>query len=319
MKTLILGSSGQTGSYLGPILRNSEYEVVGASRNLAADEASDSAHYLLDVRNAKEFKFIIEAENPDAIINLSSLSSVSECEARPTLSEEVNFLAVVNMAKIISAHQAVAEKPIHFIQASSSEMYAGLGSGVLINELSNLAPLSVYGKHKAMTHQYLDSIASEFPITQAILFNHESSKRPEKFVSQKIIKNVVDLYLGNISQIPFGNLKTRRDWSFAGDVAQALSEMLKLGSTGSFVIGSGVLHSVEDFFLAACDLIGIPNGLNFAYQDSTLVRKVENDGLIADTTKARGELLWKPKFQFREIVLEMLKSKCEREGIDISL
>ena len=319
MKTLILGSSGQTGSYLGPILRKFEYEVVGASRNPVAGDASVSAHYLLDIRNTIEFKSIIEAENPDVIVNLSSLSSVSECDAHPTLSEEVNFLAVVNMTKIISAHQDLAEKQIHFIQASSSEMYAGLGSDVFINEHSNLAPLSVYGRHKAMTHEYLDSIASEFPITQAILFNHESSKRPEKFVSQKIIKSVVDLYQGKISRVPFGNLRTRRDWSFAGDVAQALSQIIKLDSAGSFVIGSGVLHSVEDFFLAACDLIGIPDGLDFAYQDSTLVRKVENDGLIADTTKARAELQWRPEFQFREIVLEMLKSKCEREGIDIPL
>jgi len=100
---------------------------------------------------------------------------------------------------------------------------------------------------------------------------------------------------------------------------RALSEILKLGSTGSCVTGSDALHTVEDFFLADCDLIGIPNGLDFAYQDSILVRKVENDALIADTTKVRAELQWRPKFQFREIVFEILKSKCEREGIDFSL
>ena len=318
MKTLILGSSGQTGSYLGPLILDSGHEVVGASRHLAADTSSGFKHLSLDIRDTGKFKSMIEAENPDAVVNLSSMSSVSECAAQPTLSEEINFLAVVNLTKIIKAHQDVAEKAIHFIQASSSEMYAGLGSDVLINEYSKLAPLSVYGRHKAMAHEYLDSIATGIPITQAILFNHESSRRPEKFVSQKIIKNVVELYLGKITQVPFGNMKTRRDWSFAGDIAQALSEILKLSSTGSFVIGSGVLHSVEDFFLKACNLMGIPNGLDFTHQDSTLIRKVENDGLIADTTKARAKLKWEPKFQFGEIVHEMLKSKCLHEGIGFS-
>ena len=316
MRVLVLGGQGQTGSYLSPILIQAGHEVM--STQLRPVDSSTSLTTLnvsqLDITKKGDILKVIRGFKPQKVVNLGSMSSVFECEKDPALSFEVNYEGVRNVVNACLEFQQESQMEMHFIQAGSSEMYVGLGSNVLIDEDSPLSPKSIYGKHKAQAFEFLSSANLDIKITQAILFNHESPRRPEKFVSQKIVRGVIDILNKEKELLHFGNMNTTRDWSFAGDVAEALHLMLKQDTSTNYIVGSNSLHSVEEFYLAAARFVGLQNPEKFLRLDESLLRINDNNGLQANNSKITSSLNWKPKIGFKDLVEMMMKAQLEKHG-----
>ena len=240
MKVLILGGSGQTGSYLCELYAASGHEVFNASRT-PSRYSPDSGRFLqIVVDELFDISGLIQKASPDLIINLLSLSSVIECEKNPELSQELNWFFVEKCLKEVARARAYFEREIQFIQASSSEMYSGYVAETVVSENSVLNPATTYGKHKAKAHEAVQEFNSSFGGARAaILFNHESPRRTSKFVSKKIINGLIDIKMGESKKLELGNIATRRDWGFAPDYADGIMILGKNPDVSSLVFASG--------------------------------------------------------------------------------
>lgn len=302
MKILILGGSGQTGSYLCDLYTSSGSEVYNASRNASPHPQNQAKFYKIEVDKKFEIRQLLIELNPDLVVNLLSLSSVYECERNPEISLEINTNFVEKCLVAISEVQEIIGSRIEFIQASSSEMYSGNLAGTVINEESELNPVTTYGKHKAMAHEKVMEYNSKCGGARAaILFNHESPRRPPKFVSKKIINGILDIKFGQIETLELGNIGARRDWGYAADYAAGIEILGSQSEHPALVFASGELHSVEAFLIQAAKTIGVANIMDKVTINQDLVRKVENDGLIGDSTKAKN-LGWRHTQNFYSLI-----------------
>jgi GDPmannose 4,6-dehydratase len=318
LKVLILGGSGQTGSYLCDLYANSGHEVFNASRT-PSRYSRDNVRFLeIVVDEFFDVSGLIEKASPDLVINLLSLSSVSDCERNPGLSQELNWLFVERCLKALRSARDHFGRDIHFVQASSSEMYSGYAAETVINENSMLNPATTYGKHKARAHEAILDFNSSFGGARAaILFNHESPRRDSKFVSKKIINGLVDIQEGKIGKIELGNINTRRDWGFAADYAQGIMILGEKSSVSSLVFASGKLYSVKDFVKHAAKTIGISEINDRIFINQDLIRNVENDGLIGDSTMARTHG-WIETLDFHELIGYMAEHEIANRKVNWS-
>jgi GDPmannose 4,6-dehydratase len=236
---------------------------------------------------------------------LASLSSVKTCQDKISLSAHINVDFPINAFETIFNFSS---GNCHFIQASSSEMYSGF-SDLRINEETMLNPVSIYGTHKAQVHTFLGNVrkANAALTSSLVLFNNESSIRPETFVSKRIIKQLIELNYGTRTSLVVGNPSIRRDWNHPYDTALAIIKIIDTKSNGDFVIGSGELHSIEDFYTEAASLLGL--GKFEVVQDASLFRAQDNDGLSADASKAHEILGWEPSYNFHSIIQEMVNAE----------
>lgn len=318
LRVVILGGQGQTGSYLSPLLLRDGHGVMSTQLRPATTLTVTPNLYVsqVDITNQHEISETFRRFKPHKVVNLASLSSVYECERNPELSYRVNFEGVCNVVNACLEYQQNSETELHLIQAGSSEMYVGLGTNLLIDENTPLSPKSTYGTHKAQAFEYLAGNNLNLKVTQAILFNHESPRRPEKFVSQKIVQGVISILKKEIDSLHFGDMSTTRDWSFAGDVARALYLMLKDETGTNYIVGSNSLHSVEEFYLTAAHYVGLHDPKSFLRLDKTLLRASDNDGLRANNSKIMSILGWEPEFNFYDLVEIMMKDAMEKRGFN---
>jgi GDPmannose 4,6-dehydratase len=192
-------------------------------------------------------------------------------------------------------------------------MYSGYPAETVVSETTELKPLTTYGEHKTIAHlATLMRNQTDGNAQTVILFNHESPRRPQRFVSQKITKGLVSMKYGNIERLTLGNIHSRRDWGFADDYALGILKLIENQNFDSVILASGELHSVREFIVEGAKFLGIENALKRIEIDPNLLRKKENDGLIGDSSKARHFLEWKQTVNFRELIQLMIDSEIQR-------
>ncbi len=312
---LILGITGQDGSYLAELLLSKGYKVYGIIRRSSSEKYERIAHLmgkiellqgdLLDQHSLNE---AIRASNPDEVYNLAAQSFVPTSWNQPVLTGEFTALGVPRILEAIRQ-----ENPkIRFYQASSSEMF-GKVRETPQNENTPFYPRSPYGVAKVYGHYITVNYRESYNMfaVSGILFNHESPRRGLEFVTRKVSDAVARIKLGLQKELLMGNLDSKRDWGFAGDYVEAMWLMLQQEKPEDFVIGTGEAHSVKEFVEAAFSHAGL-NWKDFVKQDPRFMRPADVDVLVADASKAKKMLGWKPKVDFKQLVAMMVDADIER-------
>lgn len=311
----ITGINGQDGSYLAELLLEKGYKVYGLVRRSSSplhstwrlDQIkSNRERFHLrygDVTDGASLLNQIEQIQPDEVYNLAAQSDVGLSFGVAEHTADVTGLGALRVLEAIRAAAPQAK----FYQASSSEMF-GL-SAPPQNEDTLFHPRSPYGCAKTYAHHVTVNYREAYGLftSSGILFNHESPRRGENFVSRKITKAVAAIAAGLQDELHLGNLEARRDWGFAGDYAEAMWLMLQQNEPDDYVIGTGEAHSVRDFCELAFTEVGL-DWQNHVRHDPSLVRPADVDCLVADASKAHQVLGWKPQLSFEQLVAEMVRS-----------
>ncbi len=331
-KALITGITGQDGSYLAELLLGKGYEVWGMIRRSSSFNTGRINHIYQDphdphvrlhlcygdLNDSSSINRILKVVKPHEIYNLGAQSHVKVSFEIPEYSGEVTGLGTIRLLEAMRELEIEAR----FYQASSSELY-GTELDPPQSETTPFYPRSAYAAAKAyafyVTRNYRESYGM-FAVN-GILFNHESPRRGETFVTRKISRAVAAIATGQQQTLYLGNLDARRDWGFAGDYVEAMWLMLQAKVPDDFVIATGEMHSVREFCelaFAEVDIalqwegtgeqeVGIgPDGKILIRIDPRYFRPAEVDLLLGDATKARQQLGWQPKVGFRELVNRMV-------------
>jgi len=308
---LITGITGQDGSYLAEFLLEKGYSVHGIVRRSSTNGAERIDHirdrvslHSADLLDQCSLIKILEAVEPDEVYNLAAQTFVPTSWAQPLLTAEITALGVTRMLEAIRAVGGAGN--VRFYQASSSEMF-GRVQEVPQRETTPFYPRSPYGVAKVYGHWITVNYRESYGMycVSGILFNHESPRRGEQFVTRKIADAVGRIKLGRQSKLKLGNLDACRDWGFAGDYVRAMWLMLQQDQPQDFVIGTGKAHSVRDFVELAFQQVGL-DSQDHVENDPSLVRPAEVDHLIADPSQANDRLGWSPAVDFPALVNMMV-------------
>src|SRR5882724_7810514 len=308
-RALITGITGQDGSYLAEFLLEKNYQVYGLVRRSSTinferiNHLQDKVEVVHgDLLDQNSLITAVADSKPDEVYNLAAQSFVPASWSQPVLTGEFTALGVTRMLEAIR----VLNPKIRFYQASSSEMFGKVHS-VPQDEETKFHPRSPYGVAKLYGHWITVNYRESYGMyaVSGILFNHESPRRGEEFVTRKISLGVARIKLGQEHKLRLGNLAARRDWGFAGDYVRAMHLMLGQDEPADFVIGTGVTHSVEDLVDEAFRVAGL-DWRDHVVTDAAFIRPAEVDRLCADPTRARERLGWEPKIGFEELVAMMV-------------
>jgi len=330
MKTaLITGITGQDGSYLAEFLLAKGYDVHGIMRRASTfntgrlddiykdPHVADSRFHLHfgDLADANTIRRLLYKVRPDEIYNLGAQSHVRVSFDIPEYTANVTGLGVLRMLEAVKDYEDEGGKKIKFYQASSSEMFGSAPAPQ--NEATPFHPRSPYGVAKVFAFDTVRNYREAYGLFAAngILFNHESERRGETFVTRKITRGVARILAGLDKKLYLGNLEARRDWGYAPEYVEAMYLMLQQDAPDDFVIGTGESHSVSDFVTAAFKVAGIDDWKKYIEIDPRYYRPSEVDNLIADASKANEKLGWKPKVTFDELVKKMMKNDLEKYGV----
>ena len=310
-KALVIGITGQDGVYLSDFLLKKGYEVIGTFRRtshrslerLESFDMIDKVELLkMDLVDDISINKTIKYAQADEIYNLGAQSFVGVSFDQPILTSNINGLGplrVFETVKELSPHSKI-------YQASSSEMFGN--SNEIKNEDSRMYPASPYGISKVYAHKAAQHYreAYEMFISCGILFNHESPFRGLEFVTRKITYNIARILKNKKDKIVLGNIKSKRDWGFAGDYVKAMWLMLQQDNPKDYVVATGESHSVEDFLEKAFQYVGIDNWRKYVSIDEKFMRPQDIDDLIGDSSKAKKELDWTPSVSYEELVKMMI-------------
>lgn len=314
-KALITGLTGQDGSYLAELLLSEGYEVHGLKRRSSSFNTDRIDHIYRDFHDSGTRLFLHYADltdaislagvladvRPDEIYNLGAQSHVKVSFETPEYTGDVAGLGTLRLLEAIRR----TGLSCRFYQASSSEMFGSTRPPQ--SETSAFHPRSPYACAKLFAHASTVNYRESYGLHAScgILFNHESPRRGETFVTRKITRAVAHIKMGLQEKLFLGNLDARRDWGYAPDYAKAMWLMLQQDEPGDYVIGTGEMHSVREFVIqafAAADL----DWQKHVKIDSRYFRPAEVDALQADFSKARRVLGWRPKVTFAELVKLMV-------------
>jgi len=316
-KALITGITGQDGSYLAELLLEKGYEVHGLVRRSSSfntwriDHVRDRLvlHYG-DLVDQNSLARALEALEPDEVYNLAAQSHVKVSFEMPEYTTDVTALGVL---RLLDAVRDLGLKA-RVYQAGSSEMF-GLVQETPQSEKTPFHPRSPYGVSKVYGHwlavNYRESY--EMHVSNGILFNHESPRRGENFVTRKITMGVAAIKQGREKELRLGNLDAKRDWGYAKDYVEAMWRILQQEKPGDYVIATGETHSVREFCEEAFGCVGL-DWKDFVKVDAKYFRPAEVDLLLGDASKARRELGWAPKVGFKELAKLMVEADLESAG-----
>jgi GDPmannose 4,6-dehydratase len=317
-KALITGISGQDGSYLSEQLVAAGYDVHGLVRDasLEADETRSRTPTVTlhqgDLAEPDGIAQVVRDIEPDEIYNLAGISSVAYSWAHPLETAQLTGLAVTAILQAALELSDKRGRAVSFVQASSSEIFGNPDRSPQ-DESTGIRPLSPYGAAKAYGHMMTGIYrARGLRASTVILYNHESPRRPEKFVTRKITAGVARIALGLQDSLSLGDISVRRDWGWAPDFTRAMALAAGSEEPGDFVIGTGSTHSVEEFVAAAFEAAGIDDWRDRVKIDPQYLRPQDVAEMRADATLARKILGWEPTVGFAEIVAEMVKSDLEQ-------
>ncbi len=317
-RALITGITGQDGSFLTELLLSKGYEVYGVIRRSSSFNTDRIDHLYVDphdptaklhlvygdLNDSSSINTILRQIKPDEIYNLGAQSHVRVSFDVPEYTAEVTGLGTVRMLEAIR-EQGLRPK---FYQASSSEMY-GKVAEVPQNENTPFHPRSPYGCAKVYAHFITINYRESYGLfaCNGILFNHESERRGETFVSRKITRAATRIKLGLQDKLYLGNLDARRDWGYARDYVEAMWLMLQADEPDDYVVATGETRSIREFLDAAFGHLGI-DWQKHVEIDPRYFRPAEVDLLLGDASKAREKLGWAPKVSFEQMVKIMIDS-----------
>ena len=338
-KALIFGVTGQDGSYLSELLLKKKYIVHGVKRrsssinthridHLYQDRHQKKRNFILhygDITDSTSVSKIIHDTRPDEIYNLAAQSHVAVSFEVPEYTANADALGVLRILEAIKFHKL--EKKTKFYQAGTSEMF-GKVLTVPQNEKTPFYPMSPYGVAKVYAHWITKNYREAYNIfaSNGILFNHESPRRGETFVTKKIVLALCKIKFGKQKKLFLGNLYAKRDWGHAKDYCYAMWKILQQKKADDFVIATGKQYSVKEFANSTMKELGIKyswkgSGINekcldqfgkvIIQCDPAYYRPLEVDTLLGDSSKARKILKWKPEIDLKNLVKQMVTEELK--------
>ena len=320
-RALITGITGQDGSYLAELLLQKGYEVHGIIRRSSSfnteridpiykDRHEKGTKMFLhygDLSDASSLIKILGETQPDEIYNLAAQSHVRVSFDIPEFTGDVTAIGAV---RILDAMRQVAPKA-RFYQASSSEMY-GLVQAVPQNEQTPFYPRSPYAAAKVYAHWITVNYRESYGLhaSSGILFNHESPRRGETFVTRKITRAIARIKAGLQDKVYLGNLEAKRDWGYAPEYVEAMWRMLQQDKPDDYVVATGETHTVQEFLEVAFAHAGLDSKKHVAF-DKRYLRPAEVDLLIGDASKAKKKLGWEPKVKFKQLAQIMVDADIQ--------
>ncbi|UTW67316.1 GDP-mannose 4,6-dehydratase [bacterium SCSIO 12643] len=334
-KALITGISGQDGSYLAEFLLDKGYEVHGIIRRSSLETRTRIDHIYEDPHNKDVRLFLhfgditdtscvsslIKSIEPDEVYNLAAQSHVRVSFEIPEYTENVDAAGSLRILEAIRIHGL--EKKTRFYQASTSELF-GKVQEVPQSEKTPFYPRSPYAAAKIYSYWITVNYREAYDIfaVNGILFNHESPRRGDSFVTKKIVNSVADIYHGKLEKMYLGNLESQRDWGYAPDYVEGMWMMLQAEKPQDLVLATGETNSVRAFVEAAFQHVGIEiewqgsgvdeiginkqNGQTIIAIDPWYYRPTEVDLLIGDPSKAKETIGWEAKVKYKELVKIMM-------------
>ena len=317
---LITGITGQDGSYLTEFLLGKGYEVHGVMRrasvftteridHLYRDRHGENVRLHLhygDLLDAMSLRRILSLVQPSEVYNLAAQSHVLTSFEQPVYTAEVIAIGTLHLLEAVRDYRDTSGNDVRFYQASSSEMY-GKVQTMPQNEHTPFCPRSPYACAKVQAYWQTVNYREAYDLfaCNGILFNHESPRRGETFVTRKITRAATRIKLGLQDKLYLGNLESKRDWGYAPDYVRAMHLMLQQPVPDDYVIGTGEHHSGREFAELAFKHVGL-NYEDCVRPDERFMRPAEVDHLLADASKARKKLGWKPSIDFEELVRIMV-------------
>jgi len=329
-RALITGITGQDGSYLAELLLAKGYDVHGLVRrsssfnraridHLAVGPSHTSGRLHLhygDMADGSSLRRVIELTMPDEVYNLAAQSHVRVSFDQPEYTADIVATGTLRLLEAVREHIERTGRVVKFYQAGSSEMFGATAPPQL--ETTPFHPRSAYAVSKLAAHWFAVNHREAFGMfcCNGILFNHESPRRGESFVTRKISLAVARIAVGTQKTLALGNLEARRDWGFAGDYVDAMWRMLQQPWPDDYVVATGESHSVRDFVVAAFGHVKL-DWEKYVTLDERYLRPSEVDHLLGDASKARQKLGWTPSVTFEALVKMMVEEDlqvAEREA-----
>jgi len=322
---LITGVTGQDGSYLAESLLKKGYEVHGMVRrtssfatgridHLRKDFTSDGEGLLLhygDLGDGTGLRRIIEQVRPDEVYNLAAQSHVRISFDQPEYTADVVGLGALRLLEALRDHNKRRGRTARLYQAGSSEMY-GKVAEIPQRETTPFHPRSPYACAKVYAHYQTVNYREAYGLfaCNGILFNHESPRRGENFVTRKITRSATRIKLGVQEKLALGNLDAKRDWGFAGDYVEAMWQMLQQDLPDDYVVATGESHTVREFLEVVFDRLKLRIE-DHVVRDERFLRPAEVDLLVGDSSKARRVFGWEPAVKFEKLAELMIESDLE--------
>lgn len=323
-KALITGITGQDGSYLTEFLLKKNYEVHGIIRRSSNFNTQRLDHIYIDPHNtqarmklhygdltdASSLRKWVDAICPDEVYNLAAQSHVGVSFENPDYTADVVATGALSLLEAVRIHIENTGRKVKYYQAGSSEMYGATPPPQ--NENTPFHPRSPYAVSKLAAHWYSVNYREAYGMfaSNGILFNHESPRRGENFVTRKITRAVGRIKIGLQKKLYLGNLKASRDWGFAGDYVEAMWLMLQQDKPDDYVVATDDSHTVEEFLKEAFGYVQL-DWKEHVLIDPRYFRPAEVDNLRGDSSKARKLLGWAPKVGFKQLVAMMVDSDLE--------
>ena len=320
-RALITGVTGQDGSYLAELLLEKGYEVHGVIRRSSTFNTSRIEHlykdphendnrfhlHYGDITDGVGISNIVRDLEPDEIYNLAAQSHVKVSFEMPDFTAQVDAVGTIRLLEAIRA----AKIKTKFYQASTSELYGSTPPPQ--SESSSFAPQSPYGAAKLYSYWVVRNYRDAYGLhaTNGILFNHESPRRGETFVTRKITMAAARIKLGLQSKLYLGNLSAVRDWGYAPEYVESMWRMLQQEKSDDYVVATGVGATVRDFCDASFAALGL-NYKDFVETEDRYTRPTEVDALIGDASKAERALGWKAKTHWKELAEIMVDSDLRK-------
>jgi len=317
MKTaLITGITGQDGSYLAELLLDKGYDVHGIVRRASSFNTGRIDHifdqlslHFGDLSDGASLARLLTKIQPNEIYNLAAQSHVRVSFDVPEYTADITAVGAVRML------ESIREAGIcpRYYQASSSEMF-GMVQEIPQRETTPFYPRSPYGCAKVFAYWITKNYRESYGLhaSNGILFNHESPRRGETFVTRKITKAIARILAGKQKELRLGNLDAKRDWGFAGDFVEGMWRMLQQDEPDDYVLATGVTHSVREFLECAFKRVNL-DWQDYVVYDDKYARPAEVDLLLGDASKARQKLGWEPRVGFAELVNMMVEHDLANE------
>ncbi len=325
MKTaLITGITGQDGSYLTELLLAKGYVVHGVIRRASTFNTDRIDHLYVDphevgtrlflhygdLSDGPGLRRILEAVQPDEVFNLGAQSHVGVSFVQPEYTADTDALGTLRLLEAVRDFRDRTRKDLRFYQAGTSEMFGG--SAPPQSETTPFYPKSPYAAAKVMAHHLVVNYRESYDLhaSNGILFNHESERRGETFVTRKITRAATRIKLGLQDKLYLGNLDAKRDWGHAQDYVEAMWLMLQRDEPGDYVVATGQSRSVREFAEAVFGRLGL-DWQDHIELDPRYLRPAEVEFLQGDPRKAETVLEWKPRISFDELVDRMIANDLE--------
>lgn len=316
IRYLVTGANGQDGGYLVSRLLAEGHEVHGmchsvdGAARLRREHPTVVAH-VADLRDDAAIAQLVSEVDPDRIVNLAGNTSVARSWDYPVETADVLGIGPIRLLEAAWAGSQRTGREVRMLQASSAEIF-GDASEVPQRETTVRRPVTPYGAAKSFAHEMAGVYrARGMHVSTAVLYNHESPRRPESFVARKIAVAVARISRGLQQQLVLGNVDVHRDWGYAPDYVDAMIRILDQPTGADYIVATGSSHSVREFVATAFEHVGIPDWQSYLVIDPQLYRPADPLHLVGDSTLLRS-IGWAPTVEFAELVSTMVSAELER-------